>query len=244
MERGLYIAASGMLAEQVRQDQIANDLANASTTGYKADRSAQHSFGEMLLQNSATGNVIGPLSLGSHIAVTRTDLSQGPLRQTGEPLDVALSGPGFLAVQTPNGVRYSRDGELAINAGGQLVNSAGLPVLGTDGRPITVSGPDKLQIASDGTVSDNGRTAGTLAVVSLTNPQKQGDTLFTGTPGAKPAGTEVLQGSLEGSGVDPVRTMVDMISSLRAFESSQRVIHAIDDTLSKAVTSVGSASGN
>ncbi len=243
MERGLYIAASGMLAEQVRQDQIANDLANASTTGYKADRSAQRSFGDMLLENSATGAVIGPLGLGAHIAEIRTDLSQGPLHQTGEPLDVAVNGPGFLAVQTPQGVRYTRDGELALDAGGRLVSSAGLPVLGTGGQPITVSGSDKLTIAPDGRVTSDGRQVGTLAVVSLANPQKQGDTLFTGTPGARPAGTELVQGSLEGSGVDPVRTMVDMIASLRAFESSQRVIHAIDETLAKAVSSVGSSTG-
>ena len=244
MERGLYIAASGMLAEQVRQDQIANDLANASTTGYKADRSSQASFGDLLLQNSATGATIGPLGLGAHIAEIRTDLSQGALRQTGEPLDVALSGDGFLAVQTPNGVRYTRDGELALGTNGQLVTSAGLPVLGTNGRPITIGGTDDLTIAPDGTVKDGNRVAGTIAVVSLTGAQKQGDTLYTGTPGARPAGTQLVQGSLEGSGVDPVRTMVDMIASLRAFESSQRVIHAIDDTLGKAVTSVGSASGS
>ena len=244
MERGLYIAASGMIAEQVRQDQIANDLANASTTGYKADRSAQRSFGEMLLQNSSTGATIGSLGLGAHIAEIRTDLSQGPLRQTGESLDVALNGAGFFAVQTPNGVRYTRDGELTLDASGRLATSTGLPVLGTNGQPITVGSADNLTIAPDGTVSSGARTVGTLAVVGLSNPQKQGDVLFAGTPTARPAGTEVVQGSLEGSGVDPVRTMVDMIASLRAFESSQRVIHAIDDTVGKAVSSVGSASGN
>ena len=78
MERGLYIAASGMLAQQVRQDQIANDLANASTPGYKADRAAQASFGDMLLQNPQTGEVVGPLSMGAHIARIATDLHAGP----------------------------------------------------------------------------------------------------------------------------------------------------------------------
>src|SRR4051812_43356372 len=85
MERGLYIAAGGMLAEQVRQDQIANDLANASTPGYKPDRAAQASFGDMMLQSSATGRPIGTLSLGVGIDELRTDLTQGPLKQTGNP---------------------------------------------------------------------------------------------------------------------------------------------------------------
>jgi flagellar basal-body rod protein FlgF len=156
---------------------------------------------------------------------------------------VALQGDGFLAVQSPNGVRYTRDGELALGTNGQLVTSAGLPVLGTNGRPITVGGADDLTIAPDGTVKVGSRVAGTIAVVSLTGAQKQGDTLYAGTPGARPGGTQLVQGSLEGSGVDPVRTMVDMMASLRAFESSQRVIHAIDDTLAKAVTSVGSSTG-
>ena len=92
MERGLYIAAGGMLAEQVRQDQIANDLANASTPGYKPDRAAQASFGEMMLQNRGSVQLIGSLSLGVRIDELRTDLTQGPLKQTGNPLDLALSG--------------------------------------------------------------------------------------------------------------------------------------------------------
>src|SRR5512143_1940293 len=99
MERGLYIAASGMVAEQMRQDQIANDLANASTPGYKADRVTQRSFGDLLLSNAATGQVVGPLGLGVQASAMSTDLSPQPLRETGEPLDLAVEGEGFFAVQ-------------------------------------------------------------------------------------------------------------------------------------------------
>ena len=128
MQRGLYIAATGMLAEQIRQDQIANDLANASTPGYKADRSMQRSFSSLLLENTKTGQQVGPLSLGAGIAATRTDFSQGALRQTGQPLDIALSGDGFLAVATADGVRYTRNGQRGDEAalGGAL---AGAPAL-------------------------------------------------------------------------------------------------------------------
>jgi flagellar basal-body rod protein FlgG len=246
MERGLYIAASGMLAEQVRQDQIANDLANASTPGYKADRSAQASFADLLLSNSQTGEQVGSLSMGARIARVVTDLSQGPLQQTGDPLDLALQGDGFLAVSTPAGTRYTRDGQLALDDQGRLVTVTGYVVLGTDGRPITAAGlrtPDDLQVSQAGVVSVRGRTVGTIDVASLTGAAKEGDTLFTGTAGPRPTATTIAQGYLEGSGVEPARAMVDMIVSLRAYESSQRVLHAIDDTLGRATQSVGSATG-
>jgi flagellar basal-body rod protein FlgF len=243
VERGLYIAASGMLAEQVRQDQIANDLANASTYGYKPDRAAQASFADMMLQNRGNGALVGPLSMGVRIAELRTDLTQGPLQQTGNPLDVALHGDGFFAVQTPDGVRYTRAGQLALDANGRLTTTTGFLVLGTDGKPITVGKESELSIAPDGTVRSGSTRVGTIQVVSLTGAVKQGDTLFTGSAGARPADTTIEQGYLEGSGVEPARAMVDMIVSMRAYEASQRVLRTIDETLGKAVTSVGSATG-
>ncbi|MGN6378750.1 MAG: flagellar hook-basal body protein [Gaiellales bacterium] len=246
MERGLYIAAAGMLAEQVRQDQIANDLANASTAGYKADRAVQSSFADALVSNSATGQTVGSFSLGSRIERIVTDMSQGALSQTGDPLDVGLAGDGFFAVSTPGGVRYTRDGQLSIDPQGRLETTTGYTLLGANGQPIDVSratGPDDVTIDPTGVVKVKDNVVGKIAIVSLTGAAKQGDSLFTGTPGAAPAGTTVQQGTLEGSGVNPATTMVDMIVSLRAYESTQRVIHAIDDDLGRAVTSVGSATG-
>lgn len=246
MERGLYIAASGMLTEQIRQDQIANDLANASTPGYKPDFSVQRSFDDMLLQSSATGQPIGTLSMGAHIAREVTDLAQGPLQNTGQPLDLALQGPGFFAVQTPAGVRYTRDGQFVQDARGDLTTATGQPVLGINGKPIVVTGArsaSDISFAQDGRVTVNGKLVGTISVVSLTGATKQGDTLFSGTPGARPAGTTVNQGYLEGSGVQPAETMVEMITSFRAYEASQRAIQSIDTELGKAVSSVGSATG-
>jgi flagellar basal-body rod protein FlgF len=246
MERGLYIAASGMLAEQVRQDQLANDLANASTPGYKADNSEQASFSDLLLWNSSTGAPIGSLSMGSRITHVVTDLTQGPLQSTGNPLDVALDGPGFLAVATGSGVRYTRDGQLLVDARGRLCTDTGNLVLGTSGKPITVgqvSDPSKISIDQRGTVKVGTRTVGTLAVMSLTGATKQGDTLFAGTPGVRPGGTTVQQGFLEGSGVQPAEAMVDMIVSFRAYETTQRAIQSIDTELGRAANSVGSATG-
>jgi flagellar basal-body rod protein FlgG len=238
MDRGLYIAASGMLAEQVRQDQLAHDLANASTSGYKADRSTQRSFGELLLANRATGEIVGAAGLGAEIAEIKTDLSQAPLRETNEPLDVALAGSGFLAVQTPDGVRYTRAGQLSLDAQGRLSTATGLPVLGEDGRPITV-GTSEPTIGVDGTIAAGGRTVGRIAIVELRDPLKQGDTLFSGTPAGRPTGTILKQGFLEGSGVQPAEAMVDMMTSMRAYESVQRVIRTIDETLQRGIQTGG-----
>jgi flagellar basal-body rod protein FlgF len=223
-----------MLSELSRQDAIADQLANASTPGYKPERSSQASFGDMLLINQATGQTVGSLGLGTHIVDVRPDLSQGALRETGEPLDVALEGPGFLSVRTAEGTRFTRDGQLALDAQRRLVTATGDAALDDRGNPIQLPAGDPA-IAADGTISVGGKAVAKLGVVSLTNPQRAGDTIFTGTPGARPAETAVRQRFLESSAVNPTRAMVDMMVSLRAFESVQRAIHAIDETLGRAV---------
>jgi flagellar basal-body rod protein FlgF len=225
MDRGLYIAASGMLAEQIRQDQIANDLANASTPGYKGDRTAQRSFGDLLLANSTNGAAVGRQSTAVQVDSIETDFSPRPSRETGEPLDFAITGDGFFAVQSAQGVRYTRNGQFSLDPQGRLVTAQGDPVLDTAGRAIT---------ATDGKVD-----ARRVGVVALTNPRKEGDSLLTGTPAGAAAGT-VRAGALEASGADAARSMVDMIASMRAFEAGQKVIQAIDETLGQAVSKVGS----
>jgi len=230
MERGLYIAASGMVAEQMRQDQIANDLANASTPGYKADRVTQRAFSDLLLSNTATGQSIGGLTMGVSIDRMVTDVTPQPLRDTGEPLDMGIAGEGFFGVQTAQGVRYTRNGQFTEAADGTLTDQLGNAVLGRGGQPVKVGADGKVN-ASD------------VGVFALTSPAKQGDNLFTGTAAGTATGT-VRTGELEGSGVDPARTMVDMIASFRAFEAGQRAIQTIDDSLHKTATQVASPNGN
>jgi flagellar basal-body rod protein FlgF len=225
MDRGLYIAASGMLAEQIRQDQIANDLANASTPGYKADRTAQRTFGDLLLANSATGAVVGSQSTAVQVDKVVTDFRPALARETGEPLDFAISGEGFFGVQTANGVRYTRNGQFTLDTQNRLVTAQGDPILDSRGRPIT---------GTDGVVDPR-----RLGVFELTNPRKEGNSLVAGTAAGAAAGA-VRSGALEGSGADAARAMVDMIASMRAFEAGQKVIQTIDETLGKAVTQVGS----
>jgi flagellar basal-body rod protein FlgG len=230
MERGLYIAATGMVAEMVRQDQIANDLANASTPGYKADRSRQSSFGDLLLSNTVTGQPIGPLGMGARIDRIYTDATAAPARETGDPLDFAVVGDGWFGVQTPQGVRYTRNGQFALSPQGTLVDGMGNQVLGRGGGPV--------RVRANGAVDPR-----QLGVFALTNPRKVGDNLFTGAAGGQAAGT-VRSGALEASNADPAHAMVDMIASFRAFESGQRVIRTIDETLQKASNVVGGLPGS
>jgi flagellar basal-body rod protein FlgF len=224
MERGLYIAASGMLTEQVRQDLISHDLANASTSGYKSDRVTTKSFGDLLLQDSS-GQTIGPLGLGARIEKQTTDMTPGPVRDTGEPLDFAVEGEGLFAVRGTSGTRYTRDGQFQVSSRGTLVTATGDEVLGPKGQPV--------RVGADGTVAGS-----EIGVTKLAAAKRQGDNLFTGTAQGAGAGT-VRSGALEGSAADPIRTMVDMLGSLRAFEAGQRVITTIDSTLGKATNQVG-----
>lgn len=225
MERGLYIAAAGMTAEMVRQDQIANDLANAATPGYKADRAEQRSFGDLLLENTRTGQTIGPIGAGPLITKQVTDLSPAALRDTGEPLDLAIAGDGYFAVQTPQGVRYTRNGSFQRGADGTLMDAVGERVLGADRKPV--------QVNADGTVDVT-----KVGCFALNGVRKLGDSLFTGTPAGAATG-QVQSGVLESSGVNAGQTMVDMIASLRAFEAGQKAIQTIDSSLQLAAGQVG-----
>lgn len=224
MERGLYIAASGMLAEQVRQDLISHDLANASTPGYKADRVTTQSFGDLLVRD-AGGATVGALGAGARIASQTTDVTPGALRTTGEPLDFAVEGEGFFAVRGAGGTRYTRDGQFQVSSNGTLVTATGATVLGPDGQPV--------RVGAGGTVA-----ASAIGVTALDGPRREGENLFTGTARGAAAG-RVRGGALEGSAVDPITTMVDMLGSLRAFEAGQRVITTIDSTLAKATNQLG-----
>jgi flagellar basal-body rod protein FlgF len=226
MDLGLNIAASGMVAEQVRQNQLANDLANASTPGFKPDQSSQQSFGDVLLANAQGGSPIGSIDQGVSIGKTSTDLTPGSFQETGEPLDFAIAGSGFFALKTAQGVRYTRDGQFTSNAQGVLTDASGDPVLGVGGGQIKVAAGRSVP-------------ASAVGVFEVPGAVEQGENLYTGTAAGKASGT-VHQGSLESSGVDAAKVMVEMITSLRSFQSGQQAIQAIGQTLQEAASQVGS----
>ncbi|HEX5223691.1 MAG TPA: flagellar hook-basal body protein [Solirubrobacteraceae bacterium] len=226
MDIGLFIAASGMVAEQTRQNQLSNDLANSSTPGYKPDESTQHNFGTLLMANTEGGAPVGSIDQGVAVGRTFTDMTPASIQETGEPLDFAIEGTGFFAVRTEAGVRYTRNGQFTASANGTVTDNAGNPVLSQTGATI--------KVGADGTVP-----ASAIGTFEVPGAAKQGENLFTGTASGQAQG-EVRQGALEGSGVDAAKVMVEMITSLRSFQSGQQAIQTIDQTLQAATTQVGS----
>jgi flagellar basal-body rod protein FlgF len=226
MDIGLNIAATGMVAEQARQEQLANDLSNASTPGFKPDETPQHSFGAILLANTEGGEAVGSIDQGVALGKAYTNKLGGTLQETGEPLDFAIVGNGYFAVKTANGTRYTRDGQFTVSSKGVLTDANGDPVLSAKGAQIKVS--------ATGSVA-----ASAVGVFEVPGAVKQGENLYTGKVAGKPTGT-IKQGSLEGSGVDAAKTMIEMITSLRSFQSGQQAIQAISQTLQEAASQVGS----
>lgn len=224
MDLGLNIASAGMLAEQVQEDQLSTDLANASTPGYKPESSVQQSFGDLLLYNTANGQAVGPIATGVAVSKGVTDLVQGPLQPTGQPLDFAISGPGFFAVRTPNGTQYTRNGQFSANSQGLLVNQFGDEVLSRNGGPI--------RVGASGTVPPSA-----LGVFNVNNPSQLGNNNFSGTAAGLATGN-VEQGQLEGSGIDPIQAMVKMEAALNAYTAGQQTIGTISQTMQESAVSV------
>jgi flagellar basal-body rod protein FlgF len=230
MDLGLSIAASGMVAEQVREDQLANDLSNASTPGYKPTEDVQSAFGTMLLQNSSTGQSLGSVDTDTQITSQTPNLTSAPFETTNEPLDFAVAGSGFFAVKTAQGVRYTRDGQFTESAQGDLTDASGNTVLGQSGAPI--------KVAADGTVP-----ASAVGVFNVAKPVDQGDNLFSGSASGKATGS-VSSGVLEGSGVDAAQTMVEMIASLNTYQSGEQAIQTIHETMQRSSSATGALSGS
>ena len=241
MERGLYIAASGMLAAEIRQDVIANNLANATNAGFKGDKLVQTAFGDMLLSNTQTGATLGPLSVGTQVTSITPDLANGGLRFTQNTLDLAVAGDGWFSVATKAGPAYTRNGAFTTDAQGRIVTAQGDPLLSTTGAAITVAGAGKVEIDRRGNVSVAGKIVGQIALTALTDGsvQKLGSNYYTGTPRTGVRLGDIAQGALEASNVNTVNEMVALIENMRIFEAGQKTVRAIDDTLDKAVNQVG-----
>ena len=233
MTRGMYAAAGGMLVGLGRNEVLANNLSNGSTPGFKADRASYGSFQRVLLPG-----VKGPTGQDAQIYQSATlnatviDPSSGPLYSTGNQFDLAISGDGWFAVQTPQGERYTRDGHFHLDAQGRLVTADGYQVLGESGA-LTITGPD-VQVSATGEVSSGGKSVGKLKLMKLSDPAtvtKEGKGLYGGGNPAPATAASVQQGWLEGSNADTMRLMVDMIATMRSYEMNQRVIQAQDATL-------------
>ncbi len=257
MNSALWVAKTGLDAQQTRMTVIANNMANVNTTGYKQSRAV---FEDLLYQNvrqaggQSSQDTVLPsgLMLGTGVRTVATEklFTQGNLQQTGNQLDVAIQGRGFFQVLRPDGgLGYSRDGSFQVDAQGQLVTSSGYQV-----QPaITIpSGTLSVTIGSDGVISamQSGQTAptqvGNLQLADFINPsglQPVGENLFleTAASGAPQAGTpglngvgSVIQGALESSNVNVVEEMVGMIEAQRAYEMNSKAISTVDQMLQYA----------
>ena len=247
MTRGVYTAAAGMLASQAAQDAIAQNLANAGTTGYKEDIPRFESFEEALASRTSPqdGAAIGTLGSGAGLKDETTNFAVGGLQKSGNPLDVALSGDAALVIQTPQGLRLTRDGSLSLDARGTLVQTGGsLPVLGDTNQPIRIPAKTKdIAIGRHGEVLADGVRVGRLRLAGLSaadQPVKMGDNQFR-VAALRPASpsSEVHQGYLEMSNVSVVKEMVSMIAIMRAYETNQKMLQAEDDATGKSVNEVG-----
>jgi flagellar basal-body rod protein FlgG len=265
--KGVYSALSGAMAQAQRLDTIANNMANVNTPSFKRDT---QTFSEYITANEKPPDVIQvpriPASIESFYdmqggdksfvdsAGTFTDFSQGSLKSTGTPLDVAIDGKGFFEVATPEGVRLTRHGSFSIDGNGQVVTKEGWPVLkaGQPGeapeqRVIRVQGNQgAITITENGNLYEGENVVAKLGLVEVANKdhlQKVGNSMYDFKKNAQPEVTSVntpsmKQGFLEMSNVNIVQEMTDMISATRVFESAQKAISAYDQMSDKLVNVV------
>ncbi|MCX7904266.1 MAG: flagellar hook-basal body complex protein [Caloramator sp.] len=239
MLRGLYTAASGMITRQIQSENLSNNVSNINTPGYKKQKVVLKSFEEMLVQNKdkQIGNKnfkrnIGTMELGVGIADTIVDFGQGVLEKTERNLDFAINGKGFFAlINEDNEKRYTRDGRFLIDEKGFLKHSSGLNVLGTDNKPIRVNS-DNIDVNQLNFLIVDFEDKASL--------KKDKENLFYSASQGNIVNVDIKQGYLEKSNVDAIEVITEMISIMRSYESNQKVIQSLDETLNKTVNEIGS----
>lgn len=256
MLKGLYTAYTGMINEQNRMDTMTNNLANASTVGFKREGTTSQSFDSVLavkLKDSSVGlNTVQRLGMnnpGVKIGENFVDYSQGSFRITDNTFDLALSGDGFFAIEYTNkagetSTKYTRAGNFTLNNEGYLVNNDGDYVLGTDNRRIKLNPLLDAAITKDGTITQNDARVAQIQVTDFEDYnylERFGETYFQPIEGAKTmqSQAEVNSGCLEMANVQVVSEMVNMISITRQYESNQKILQTLDRSLEKTVNDLG-----
>lgn len=256
MVKGLYTAYTGMVNEQNRMDILTNNLANASTVGFKKEGATSQSFNDILtvkIKDSSIGldnaQRIGTRNPGVRIGENYTDYSQGSFRITDNTYDLALSGEGFFAIEFTNkagetSTKYTRAGQFTLNKDGYLVTQEGDYVLDSQNRRIQLNTLIDSSIDSNGTIFQNGQQVARIQVADFANYdylEKYGETYYQPIEGAEMITSDatVNSGCLEMANVQIVSEMVNLISITRAYESNQKIIQTYDSTLDKAVNQLG-----
>jgi flagellar basal-body rod protein FlgF len=238
MDSGYYAACTALVSRMQALDTIANNLANTSTAGFRAEHNV---FSSVLASKGGTAD--SPLNQAVNnygiLSGTSLDQSQGALQKTGNDLDVGIEGSGYFVVQTANGPMYTRNGAFQVSSKGQLVTSHGDAVMGDKG--VITMLPGAVTISADGTISSNGALSGKLKVVEFpigTQLSTVGDTYYsapvnTATVAKNP---NVRQGMLESSNVNPVTSMVELVTAQRSAEMMQRALSMFNSEIDKTAT--------
>src|ERR1044071_4786477 len=239
---GLYLSAMGVLTHSNRQDVIANNLANAETVGFKRDLALfREQFTEARLRSlnasSRSNPALEAMGGGLAYAPTYTDLSQGELETTGNPLDVAIDGKGFFAVRDGTETRLTRDGRFTRDREGYLVTSVGARrILDGKGQPIKL-GTGPVSIAKDGTITESGQSVGTIGLFDVPKPEalvKRGAGLLGGADldrNLRPASGQIQGGALERTNVEPSTELAALMDTQRQLEANANMIRFQDQTL-------------
>jgi flagellar basal-body rod protein FlgF len=251
MIKGLYAAASGMLANMNLQALLAHNAANVNTPGFKETLDSLQTFGAspVLYPSSNAGSGasltnIGSVGLGVDTTEEITDFASGGLESTDQPLDLAVDGGGFFRVKTPNGERYTRDGRFTRDSAGTLVTVDGYQVLSASGQPITFTQDGVISVGGDGTITVDGVSVGQVGLAMFKDPKTQllrdlPNVFAASSAPATTGGGTIRQGFLESSNADPTNLMTQMVTVGRAYEAAQQLVMNEDDLLGQAIQTLG-----
>ena len=243
MDNTLYVGLSRQMTLRREFDLLANNIANADTVGFKVESLMLDDQPER--PKAPRGGMQSPIHFVMDKGVAR-DFGQGALRPTGAPLDMAVAGDGFFQIASPEGARFTRDGQFTTDAEGRLTTQAGDPVMSDSGSEIVLDmskGPPK--IAEDGTVSQGAQVLGRVGVyrfADLAALSKEGDSLYSNTSNLQPEqanDAKVVQGSVEGSNVQTILQMTRLIEVSRAYESTAKMIDSVGSLASQSVQRLG-----
>jgi flagellar basal-body rod protein FlgG len=253
MNRGIYPILSGALAHERRMQVFANNMANVNTAGFKQDEQAFKAiFPRQQAGIPAIGHPVGlvqqitarPLGVAERAFVAphlvKTTFEPGRVRLTGNPLDLAIQGSGFFEVKTPQGTRYTRNGMLSLDNQRRLVTNLGYPVMGTKGEIKIPAG--KLDISTQGDIKVDDKPVGTITIMEFPDdqmPQKFAEGLFISDKGKAAKNPQIQVGHIEESNVNSIGEMVKMIQGMRSYESTQKLIQALDRMAEVTIQDVG-----
>ena len=247
MSHGIYASLAAGVRSFESLDLVANNLANSDTPGYRAQRAVF----KVVAPTEAAGSTGAPSRIAERYLMldeVSHDMRTGGIVRTGDPTNLALEGEGFFVIGGEDGPRYTRDGTLRMGTDGRLVHQSGMDVLGEGGQPVRLA-PGAFEVRADGTIVQGGEEMGRIQVVRFADPSvlaREGDNLFSaaGAQGTPAEDTVVAQGALEGSNVEPLRELVELIRLNRFHQAYKKTLESLDEANRQLNTRVGRLTGN